>query len=161
MAAATTVGLAGGVASAQSDGAVPRLIFPIVGSVAFSNDWGDARWQGSHQGTDIMAPRRTIAVAAEAGKVKYWTSSSSAGCMLYLYGKSGTTYLYIHLNNDVTKGNDNRGQCVAGMAYAKGLKRRRDAWRPESQSGSSATRATPMAPIRTFTSRCTRTTEAR
>ena len=69
-----------------------------------------------------MAPRRTIAVAAEAGKVKYWTSSSSAGCMLYLYGKSGTTYLYIHLNNDVTKGNDNRGQCVAGMAYAKGLK---------------------------------------
>ncbi len=120
--AATAVGLAGGVAHAQSEGAVPRLIFPIVGSVAFSNDWGAARWQGSHEGTDIMAPRRTIAVAAEAGKVKYWTSSSSAGCMLYLYGKSGTTYLYIHLNNDVTKGNDNRGQCVAGMAYAKGLK---------------------------------------
>ena len=42
--------------------------------------------------------------------------------MLYLYGKSGTTYLYIHLNNDVTKGNDNRGKCVPGMAYAKGLK---------------------------------------
>ena len=41
--------------------------------------------------------------------------------MLYLYGKSGTTYLYIHLNNDVTKGNDNRGKCVPGMAYAKGL----------------------------------------
>ncbi len=100
---------------------MPKLVFPIVGAVAFTNDWGDARWQGSHQGTDIMAPRRTIAVAAEAGKVKYWTSSSSAGCMLYLYGKSGTTYLYIHLNNDVTKGNDNHGKCVAGMAYAKGL----------------------------------------
>ena len=107
--------------SAAPDASVPRLIFPIAGSVAYTNDWGDARWQGSHQGTDIMAPRRTIAVAAEAGKVKYWTSSSSAGCMLYLYGKSGTTYLYIHLNNDVTKGNDNRGKCVAGMSYAKGL----------------------------------------
>jgi hypothetical protein len=41
--------------------------------------------------------------------------------MLYLYGRSGTTYLYIHLNNDVTSGNDNRGRCVAGTAYAKGL----------------------------------------
>ncbi len=120
--AASAVGLAGGVAHAQSEGAVPRLIFPIVGSVAWSNDFGAARYSGSHQGNDLMAPRRTVAVAAEAGKVKYWTSSSAAGCMLYLYGKSGTTYLYIHLNNDVTKGNDNRGKCVAGMAYAKGLK---------------------------------------
>ena len=41
--------------------------------------------------------------------------------MLYLYGKSGTTYLYIHLNNDVTMKNDNRGKCVAGMSYAPGL----------------------------------------
>ena len=36
--------------------------------------------------------------------------------MLYLYGESGTTYLYIHLNNDVTMANDNRGKCVAGGA---------------------------------------------
>jgi Peptidase family M23 len=118
--AASAVGLAGGV-SASPEAAVPKLVFPIVGSVAFSNDFGAARYSGSHQGNDIMAPRRTIAVAAEAGKVKYWTSSAAAGCMLYLYGNSGTTYLYIHLNNDVTKGNDNRGKCVAGMAYAKGL----------------------------------------
>ena len=120
----------------------PRLIFPIVGSVAWSNDFGAARYSGSHQGNDLMAPRRTVAVAAEAGKVKYWTSSSSAGCMLYLYGKSGTTYLYIHLNNDVTKGNDNRGKCVPGMAYAKGLKDGQ--WsRPGRRSASWATRATP------------------
>jgi hypothetical protein len=42
--------------------------------------------------------------------------------MLYLHGASGTTYYYIHLNNDLTKRNDNRGKCVAGTAYAKGLK---------------------------------------
>ena len=42
--------------------------------------------------------------------------------MLYLYGKSGTTYMYIHLNNDLTNRNDNRGKCVAGTAYAPGLK---------------------------------------
>jgi hypothetical protein len=42
--------------------------------------------------------------------------------MLYLYGASGTTYYYIHLNNDLTRGNDDRGKCVAGTAYATGLK---------------------------------------
>ena len=119
--AVTAAGLAGAVAAAPS-GKVPRLIFPIAGTVAFSNDFGAARYSGSHQGNDLMADRRTVAVAAEAGKVKYWTSSTAAGCMLYLYGKSGTTYLYIHLNNDVTKGNDNRGNCVPGMAYAPGLR---------------------------------------
>ena len=34
--------------------------------------------------------------------------------MLYLYGASGTTYMYIHLNNDLTMKNDNRGKCVPG-----------------------------------------------
>jgi hypothetical protein len=119
--AVAAAGLAGAVSAAPA-GSVPRLIFPIAGSVAFSNDFGAARYSGSHQGNDLMADRRTVAVAAEAGRIKYWTSSSRAGCMLYLYGKSGTTYLYIHLNNDVTKGNDNRGKCVPGMAYARGLK---------------------------------------
>ena len=119
--AATAVGFAGAVSAAPS-GNVPRLIFPIAGTVAFSNDFGAARYSGSHQGNDLMADRRTIAVAAEAGKIKYWNSSARAGCMLYLYGKSGTTYLYIHLNNDLTKGNDNRGKCVPGVAFAKGLK---------------------------------------
>jgi hypothetical protein len=64
-----------------------------------------------------MAAKKSPAVAAEAGKVKYWTTSGSAGCMLYLYGESGTTYLYIHLNNDLTMRNDNRGKCVKGTAY--------------------------------------------
>ena len=34
--------------------------------------------------------------------------------MLYLYGASGTTYLYIHLNNDLTAKRDNKGKCVPG-----------------------------------------------
>jgi hypothetical protein len=42
--------------------------------------------------------------------------------MLYLYGDSGTTYLYIHLNNDLTAARDNKGKCVPGVAYAEGLK---------------------------------------
>jgi hypothetical protein len=99
-----------------------RFVFPVVGRVQYTNDYGAPRPQGRHEGNDIMAPRRALAVAAEAGKIKFWTHSATAGCMLYLYGKSGTTYLYIHLNNDLTNGNDNRGKCVAGTSYAPGLK---------------------------------------
>jgi hypothetical protein len=102
--------------------AVPRLIFPVVGGATYIDDFGDARPGGTHQGNDLMAARHTPAVAVEAGTVKFWTTSANAGCMLYLYGDSGTTYLYIHLNNDLTANNDNRGKCVAGTAYAPGLK---------------------------------------
>jgi hypothetical protein len=38
--------------------------------------------------------------------------------MLYHYGRSGTTYLYIHLNNDLTARFDNKGGCVKDVAYA-------------------------------------------
>jgi len=98
------------------------ILFPIVGTAQFFDDFGDPRGQGRHEGMDIMAPRKALAVAAEAGRVKFWTTSSRAGCMLYLYGESGTTYLYIHLNNDLGATNDNKGACVPGVAYAPGLK---------------------------------------
>jgi hypothetical protein len=98
------------------------IVFPVVGAVHYTDDFGQARAGGPHQGNDIMAAKRSPTVAAEAGKVKFWTTSASAGCMLYLYGQSGTTYLYIHLNNDLTARNDNRGKCVAGVAYARGLR---------------------------------------
>jgi hypothetical protein len=101
---------------------VPRLIFPVVGTTSYYDDFGEPRAGGAHQGNDILAARRAPAVAVEAGTVKFWTTSVQAGCMLYLYGDSGTTYLYIHLNNDLTGRNDNQGTCVAGTSYAPGLK---------------------------------------
>ncbi|HKN64028.1 MAG TPA: M23 family metallopeptidase [Gaiellaceae bacterium] len=97
-------------------------MFPVVGKTTYSDDFGDPRGQGIHEGNDMLAARHTPVVAAEAGTVKRWTRSASAGCMLYLYGRSGTTYLYIHLNNDLGAGNDNRGRCTDGTAYAPGLR---------------------------------------
>jgi hypothetical protein len=99
-----------------------RIIFPVLGRFKYSNDFGAPRAQGPHQGNDIVAPRKALAVAAEAGRVKFNITSGAAGCMLYLYGTSGTTYLYIHLNNDVGMTNDNRGRCAPGTAFAPGLK---------------------------------------
>src|SRR2546423_9772856 len=119
---AATIGLAVGSAAAFAAPGPEHIIFPVVGKVAYIDDFGAPRPGGPHQGNDIIAEKKSPAVAAEPGKVKFWTTSASAGCMLYLYGDSGTTYLYIHLNNDLTMRNDNRGKCVPGTAYARGLK---------------------------------------
>jgi Peptidase family M23 len=116
------IGLLAGTAAARSDTATKPIVFPVFGATHYVDDFGAPRSGGPHQGIDMMAPRKSLALAAEAGKVKFWTTSGAAGCMLYLYGASGTTYFYIHLNNDLTRGNDNRGKCVAGTAYAPGLK---------------------------------------
>jgi len=119
LAAAATTGAA---AAGTGKGGVPQLVFPVIGQVSYTDDFGDPRGNGRHEGNDLVAPKRATAVAVEPGTVKFWTTSSRAGCMLYLYGASGTTYRYIHLNNDLTLANDNRGKCVAGVAYADGLK---------------------------------------
>jgi murein DD-endopeptidase MepM/ murein hydrolase activator NlpD len=111
-----------GVLAGTAEAAVPRIIFPVVARVSYTNDFGAPRYSGSHQANDIMAARRAPVVAVETGRVVKWTSSSSAGCMLYLYGRSGTTYMYVHLNNDRTRRNDNRGGCRNRIAYAPGLR---------------------------------------
>ena len=98
--------------------AVPPLLFPVVGAVTFRDDFGEPRGGLKHQGNDLVGDKRDPVVAVEDGTVEYWTTSASAGCMLYLHGASGTTYEYIHLNNDLTLKNDNKGKCVQGVAYA-------------------------------------------
>ncbi|MDQ2983178.1 MAG: M23 family metallopeptidase [Actinomycetota bacterium] len=115
------LGLAG-LAAARPRQPPKKIVFPVLGHAQYTDDFGAPRPQGRHQGNDIMASRKALALAVEPGRVKFWTSSSAAGCMLYLYGASGTTYYYIHLNNDLGRGNDNRGRCVPGTAYAKGLR---------------------------------------
>ncbi len=130
-------GLAAGTAAAFTPPPVPtpprpkpapkprptnQLIFPVLGTAQLSDDFGAPRAQGPHEGNDILAPRRALALAAEAGKVRFQAGSTRGGCMLYLDGRSGTTYVYIHLNNDLTAGNDNRGGCKMGVAFPRGLK---------------------------------------
>lgn len=111
------------LASAAGAAAPPaKIVFPVLGPTTYVDDFGAPRAGGPHQGIDMIAAKRSLALAAEAGKVEFWTHSPSAGCMLYLHGQSGTDYDYIHLNNDLTAKNDNRGKCVPGVAYAKGLK---------------------------------------
>jgi hypothetical protein len=104
-------------AATTSSAAVPRLVFPLVAKTELWDNYGDPRGNGRHAGIDMENPWRAPVVAVEDGRVKYW-ESSLGGCMLYHYGRSGTTYLYIHLNDDLTARNDNKGGCVQGVAFA-------------------------------------------
>jgi hypothetical protein len=113
-------GLAAGVAATPAgggrSGAVPRLVFPLVAKTDLWDNYGDPRPNGRHAGIDMENPWHAPIVAVEDGSVKYW-DSGLGGCMLYLYGRSGTTYMYIHLNNDLTPRNDNKGGCVKGVTF--------------------------------------------
>jgi hypothetical protein len=115
--------LLGAFAGTANAAEVPsRTAFPVVGNVTFTNDYGDPRPQGWHQGNDIMSRRHQPAIAFEAGRVDKHVGSSLGTCMLYLRGRSGMTYVYIHLNNDLGRTNDNDGGCRNGVSWASGLR---------------------------------------
>jgi hypothetical protein len=124
-AAGILVSLLAGIAAvllptpARSDetSTVPRLVFPLVAKTDLWDNYGDPRPNGRHAGIDMENPWRAPVVAVEDGRVEY-AQSGLGGCMLYLYGRSGTMYLYIHLNNDLTAKNDNRGGCVGDVTFA-------------------------------------------
>lgn len=96
---------------------VPRLVFPLVAETQLWDNYGDARGAHAHAGIDMENPWRAPVVAVEPGRVEY-ADSNLGGCMLYLYGRSGTMYLYIHLNNDLTPRNDNKGGCKKDVSFA-------------------------------------------
>jgi hypothetical protein len=62
---AATIGLAVGSAVAFAANKVPEhIVFPVVGKVQYVDDFGDARGGGAHQGNDLMAAKKSPAVAA-------------------------------------------------------------------------------------------------
>src|SRR5947207_14962996 len=85
--------LVGGASAAPPQ----KIVFPVLAATTYVDDFGQPRAGGPHQGIDMIAPKRSLVLAAEAGKVEFWTHSASAGCMLYLPGASGTDYHYLHL----------------------------------------------------------------
>jgi NlpC/P60 family/Peptidase family M23 len=105
------------VGAVRPYGLGPPFLFPVVGSSRYTNDYGDS----GNKGIDVLAPRKALIAAPEAGRVKLW-HNSRAGCGLTLHGKSLITYVFTHLNNDTTKGNDNLGHCNGGIAYASKLR---------------------------------------
>ncbi|MGH9021729.1 MAG: murein hydrolase activator EnvC family protein [Acidimicrobiia bacterium] len=78
-----------------------EFICPLLGPVAFTDDWGDPRSGGRrHQGTDMLAPRGAENVAVVAGSVTF-KRSGAGGLAAYLMGDDGNEYFYAHLDSSV------------------------------------------------------------
>jgi len=109
------------VFAGTANAAVPeRILFPVVAKASYTDDFGAPRSGHSHRGNDIMAARWSPVVAVERGVLEKPTWARTE-CMLILHGASGTDYWYLHLNNDLTMSNDNKGGCTNGVSYAAGL----------------------------------------
>ncbi|HEX2111437.1 MAG TPA: M23 family metallopeptidase [Gaiellaceae bacterium] len=112
--------LAGAFVGTAEAGSPPdRIVFPLVGSASYTDDFGAPRGDHGHQGNDLVADRWTPVVAVEAGRVEIpgWRSRD---CALILHGASGTDYWYLHLN-DRHRHAGGEGGCRPGVAYAPGL----------------------------------------
>jgi len=97
-------------ATALGAAAPPFTLFPVVGGAHYTNDFGDPRAGGTHEGNDLLAPCGTPVIAVVPGTVSLeWGDRS--GWMLTLKGKS-SWYRYIHMD----------GRSGAASAMAKGLK---------------------------------------
>lgn len=107
LAAPLVAPVAAGAQAAADQGPVHPMVFPVIGSVTWTDTFGAPRAGGkTHQGQDLMGQKLQELVAAADGRVTYLaTANPSAGNMLKVTGTDGWVYTYIHLNND-TPGTD-------------------------------------------------------
>ena len=56
-------------ATADTEGTVPKLVFPLVAKTELWDNYGDPRGSHSHAGIDMENPWRAPIVAVEAGRV--------------------------------------------------------------------------------------------
>lgn len=85
--------LAAPAAGAQE---APFTLFPVVGGAKYTDDFGDPRGQGAHEGNDLLAPCGTPVIAVVAGTVELDYGPRS-GWMVTLRGRS-SWYRYIHMD---------------------------------------------------------------
>lgn len=89
---------------------VHKIIFPVLGSTRYSNDFFDPRVGHRHEGNDIFGVKGQILLAAVDGTVrvvKY--PEPSYGWYMSLTDADGYEYVYVHINNDTPGTDDGNG----------------------------------------------------
>jgi len=111
-------------ASAIADGPTYPIVFPVEGTVRYSNDFGACRSGCSrgHEGNDLMGTKLQRILAAHDGTVKWVRedASGTSGNMLALRSSDGWETWYIHINNDTPNTDD--GANPAEFRFAPGIK---------------------------------------
>jgi len=105
------------LANLQAAGEIRSIVFPVIGSVSYYDDFGAARVGHTHEGNDLMGRKMMPLVAAVDGVVR-WTQYPQPdwGYAISLSDADGYQYWYLHVNND-NKGSDD-GQGGGILAYA-------------------------------------------
>jgi len=117
---------AGEVAPDAQD-AVRPIVFPVAGPSSYGDTFGACRSGCSrvHEGTDIMAAKLTLLVAARDATVTGFkdtaTPDGSEGNYVMLRDAEGWEYWYIHVNND-SPGTDD-GANPRDWAFGPGITR--------------------------------------
>jgi len=90
--------------SAPARGTGMLSVFPVIGDYSYFDDFGAARHQGSHEGTDIMADRGTPLVAVADGVMDrvQRTETGLGGVYVWLRRADGTEYYYAHMASIAT-----------------------------------------------------------
>lgn len=91
-----------GAPAASAQRTAPFALFPVVGGATYTDDYGDARPQGSHEGNDLMAPCGTPVIAVVDGRISV-SNGSRSGWMVTLVGKR-SWYRYIHMQGQGRRG---------------------------------------------------------
>lgn len=87
-----------------------KIIFPVIGSTRYSNDFGAPRVGHSHEGNDIFGVKGQILVAAVDGTIRQVSyPEPSYGWYISLTDADGYQYVYIHINNDTPGTDDGKG----------------------------------------------------
>ncbi len=109
-------------ASTHDGGPRRDMLFPVAGSVTFTDTHGASRDGGRrrHEGQDLMGAKMTPLVAAVDGQVTKVEYQTRYGNAVVIKGADGWTYRYLHVNND-TPGTDNDRAAVE-HAFGPGIK---------------------------------------
>lgn len=106
-----------GVTVAADSGRTGSLkTFPVAGSHSYVDDWGAARAQGGHEGTDILADRNTPVLAADDGVITRMTRTETGlgGIYLWLRRPNGIQLYYAHMQA-IAEGLDVGSRVSAGQ----------------------------------------------
>lgn len=87
---------------AGSQVGIAGFVFPVEGPYSFADTFGAPRMVGTkyehtHEGTDIFAPKGSELYAVERGVVTRVGTDVLGGIKLWLVGSSGVRYYYAHL----------------------------------------------------------------
>lgn len=93
------------------------MIFPVIGSVSYSDDFGAPRSGHTHEGNDLLGQKLLKLVATVDGTVRFVAyPEPSYGYYITIEDAAGYRYNYLHINNDNPGTDDGNG---GGMhAYA-------------------------------------------